>query len=119
LVRKVKRKKVDGIHLAVTADEQPAFAGVNTKAGERVDFDLLLGKQKFSNVWQYMKWPTHHLANAIQPRNEQKLAEVQASRVIQDVQHASISHKLSNCTDFEYGALEKYTECNPDEETEI
>jgi hypothetical protein len=30
-------------HLAVAADEQPAFARVDTEAGKRVDFDLLLG----------------------------------------------------------------------------
>lgn len=43
------------IHLAIAADEQPAFARVNTETGKRVDFDLLLDKSKFSEIQSSIK----------------------------------------------------------------
>ena len=37
-------------HLAVSANEEAALAGVDTVAGERVDFDLLLAPKEREKV---------------------------------------------------------------------
>ena len=34
-----------GADFAVTANEEPAFTGIDAEAGERIDFDLLLGRK--------------------------------------------------------------------------
>jgi len=104
-VRRAGAGRSRGTYFAVAADEQPALARVDTEAGERVDFDLLLKHYALALQFSIM---IRTNAPSRKSKSEYQSRSQHAFIVIQSAQHPSIAHCVSKSPDFAYRVVRNH-----------